>query len=332
MTLGREAFAAIREAGEPVLLEGLVADWPLVAAARRGEASLGDYLRARAGEAPIGVIEGPAAIEGRFHYDDALRGLNFARRESRVAALLDRLAEVSALDEPPSIAAQGIDLRAAMPRIEAENPMPLLDPAVAPRAWIGNSAKVATHHDSFENLACVVAGRRRFTLFAPEQVANLYMGPFAPTPAGAQVSMAHVTAPDFERFPRFRAAMDSALTFDLEPGDAIYIPYHWYHHVESRGSLAMLVNYWWNDAPAAGGSPWDAMMLGLIALRQLPPQQRRAWRAMFDRYVFQTDGPAGAHLPEAARAILAADSDSQLSQMRRSLIDKLTRFEGGRTS
>ena len=203
--------------------------------------------------------------------------------------------------------------------------MPLLPDDVAPRFWLGTPAIVATHNDTMENIACIAAGRRRFTIFPPEQVANLYMGPFHLTPAGTAVSMVHVTDPDLDRFPRFADALDAAQSAELEPGDVIYIPYGWYHHVEALSPLNLLVNYWWNPARRDVGSPWDALMHGMIALRQLPPDQRRAWRAMFDHYVFMSGGDPAAHLPKMFRGILGADSPADLNDMRRSIIAALDR-------
>ena len=194
---------------------------------------------------------------------------------------------------------------------------------MAPRLWIGNAAKVAIHHDPSENIACVAAGRRRFTLFPPEQVGNLYMGPFHQTPAGVPVSLVHLTDPDLERFPRFARALDAAMTAELGPGDALYIPYHWYHHVEALEPFNVLVNYWWDSAPAGVGSPWDVMLHAMTSLRALPPGQRRAWKAMFDHYVFMSGGDPGAHLPEADRGVLTPPSPRSFDQMRRALMTRL---------
>lgn len=94
----------------------------------------------------------------------------------------------------------------------------------------------------------VAAGRRRFTLFPPEAEPYLYMGPAHPTPAGTPVSMVHVSAPDLDRFPLFTMALESAETAELLPGDAIYIPRDWFHHVEALDRFNMLVNYWWDAA------------------------------------------------------------------------------------
>ena len=110
--------------------------------------------------------------------------------------------------------------------------MPLLRPAVAPRIWIGNRVKVQTHFDLLDNIACVVGGRRRFTLFPPEQVPNLYIGPLDFTPSGTPMSMVPLTNPDFARYPRFAEALPPRSRRELEPGDALYIPYGWWHHVE----------------------------------------------------------------------------------------------------
>ena len=126
--------------------------------------------------------------------------------------------------------------------------MPLVPAAAKPRLWIGNAAKVATHNDPIENVAVVAAGRRRFTLFPPSAEPDLYMGPHDPTPAGARISMVHVTAPDFERFPRFASALEVAQVAELLPGDAIFIPRDWYHHVEALDRFNVLVNYWWDSS------------------------------------------------------------------------------------
>lgn len=314
---------SIRAAAQPVLMRGLASDWPAVAAARGGERAFVEYLSRFASDEAVPVAHAPPEIEGRFHYRDDAGSLNFAKRAASLRHLFAALIEETHRPHPSSLAAQGLEIDRCMPGFADENWLQLLDPAIRPRAWIGNAAKVATHHDPLENIACVVAGRRRFTLFPPEQLTNLYMGPFDPTPAGTPVSMVHVTKPDLTRYPRFAQAMAAAFVANLEPGDAIYIPYQWYHHVEAIGGVTMLVNYWWNAAADVGGSPWDAMLHGMMALRGLPEDQRRAWREMFDHYVFLTDGDPGAHLPAAARGVLAATSARDLEEMRRTLIRHL---------
>jgi hypothetical protein len=320
------AFAAIREAAEPVVLRGLTADWPVVAAARSG--TLGDYLSRMATVEPVPMVRARAEEEQRLHYTAAIERPNFVREPVTIAGFFAELARQDGIPDADTLAIQGLAAASVLPDFATANPIPLL-PGVEPRLWLGTATIVATHNDQVENLACVAAGRRRFTLFAPEQVANLYMGPFHITPAGTAVSMAHVTAPDLARFPRFADALAEARTADLEPGDAIYIPYGWYHHVEALSPLNLLVNYWWNVARADVGSPWDAMMHGLVALRQLPADQRRAWRAMFDHYVFMTDADPAAHLPESVRGVLGARSPADLSTMRRSIIAALQRLEQG---
>ena len=151
--------------------------------------------------------------------------------------------------------------------------MPLMDADVRPRLWLGNAFLTPAHIDELDNLACVVGGRRRFTLFPPEQVRNLYIGPLDFTPAGAPVSMVSLKAPDFERFPRFRDALAAARVADLEPGDALFIPAVWWHHVESFDVVNMLVNYWWQQ-PAYmlpdRVSPTKTMLHALLSMRHLP--------------------------------------------------------------
>ncbi|MDP1026708.1 cupin-like domain-containing protein [Sphingomonas sp. KR1UV-12] len=321
------AFAAIRAAGRPAVLRGLVADWPAVVAAREGR--LRDYLGAMATEEAIPMVRAAPEEDGLLHYEAALKGPNFTRTAVTMRGFLAALAAEAGKPRPDTLAVQGLDTRAVLPGFGEAHRLALLPPDVSPRVWIGTAAKVATHNDPAENIACVVAGRRRFTLFAPDQIGNLYMGPFHVTPAGTPVSMVHVTRPDLERFPRFAEALAAAESAELGPGDAIYIPYGWYHHVEALAGINMLANFWWNPARRDLGSPWDALMHGMMSMRQLPPDQRRAWRAMFDHYVFLAQGDPAAHLPPAARGILDANTPEDVAQLRRTLIAALQRGPAG---
>ena len=314
-------FAEIRALGDPVVMQGLASDWPLVAAAKAGSAP--EYLIRSATEGPVPFMRAGPEVEGRLHYGEGVAGRNFERLEDTLAGFIVQLRAEAAKLQPASLAIQGMPAGERLHDFARAHPMPLAPAGATPRLWIGNAAKVAIHHDPSENIACVAAGRRRFTLFPPEQVGNLYMGPFHQTPAGVQVSLVHLTAPDLERFPRFQRALDAGLTAELGPGDALYIPYHWYHHVEARDPFNVLVNYWWDPAPAGTGSPWDVMLHAMTTLRALPAGQRRAWRAMFDHYVFMTNGDPGAHLPERDRGALTPPSSRSFHQMRRALMLKL---------
>jgi len=314
----------IQPLARPAILRGLVSDWPAAAQGRAGNEGIARYLCRLATPEPIGYVHASPEIEGRLHYAGDMRGLNFERARLPLEAFLELLTTAARSANPPALAAQGLSVPHCLPGFMSENACPLLPDTVLPRAWIGNAIKVATHNDPAENIACVIAGRRRFTLFPPDQIGNLYLGPLHFTPAGTPVSMVHLTRPDLVRYPRFAAAISHSQTADLVSGDAIYIPYQWYHHVESFDPINILINYWWNPASEAGGSPWDAMLHGIMSIRGLPESQREAWRAAFEQYVFLANGAVADHLPEHVRGILGADTAEDLDQMRQVLIRNLS--------
>jgi hypothetical protein len=309
----------IRPAGQPAVLRGLAADWPAVQAALRSDEEIVAYLKRFRIDRPVSVTIGEPAIGGRFFYRDDLRGFNFNRGMSPLDPFLDRLLRDRDNDAPYGLAVQSEIIPQLFPGFEQENAIDLIPPSVEPRAWIGNAIRVATHYDLMENIGCVVAGRRRFTVFPPEQIANLYPGPLEITPAGTPVSMVDDRDPDLARYPRYAEARATAQTALLEPGDAIYLPFHWWHGVDSLERVNMFVNYWWNDARKDAGSPYDALMFGFLALKTLPPEQRKVWRAIFDHYVFSTEHDPAEHLPPHARGILGEASPEQLARIRATL-------------
>ena len=234
--------------GKPAVLRGLAADWPLVAAARESAEEWIAMLSDRASGEPVEIIRTDPENEGRFHYAPGGNALNFVRGRADLRVFLAALVEQSGLPTPYAMVVQGLLADRHIPGFAASHPMPLVPAETEPRVWIGNASKVATHNDPVDNVAVVVAGRRRFNLFPPDAEPDLYMGPAHPTPAGTPVSMVHVTAPDFERFPRFAKALEVGFQAELGSGDAIFIPKAWFHHVEALEPFNMLVNYWWSSA------------------------------------------------------------------------------------
>ena len=311
-------FQEIRDARQPAVLRGLAAEWPAVQAAKRGDRELVDYMKNfPAGSRPSAIL-GPPEIRGRFFYNDEVSALNFQRGITDLHPFLDRLLRDRDEVTPFAMAVQSEFVENLLPGFEEQNRIDLL-PTVKPRAWIGNRIRVAPHYDLQENIGVVVGGRRRFTLFPPEQLANLYPGPFELTPAGTPVSMVDPHNPDLDLYPRFAEAMKVAQQAELDPGDAIYIPYHWWHGVDSLEPVNLFINYWWSEAPAGVGGAYDALMYAVYSLKALPPEQREVWRTVFDHYVFGMNGDPGAHLPEHARGILGEPTPGLLNRMRQTL-------------
>lgn len=315
--LSPAGFAAVQAGYEPVVLRGQVADWPAVAAGQAGIEATARYVAGFDNGRPAEVMVGQPNIGARFFYSDDLRGFNFKRQQVPLAALLAELVRLAGEARPPALYAGAAATGEHLPGWAAANPLNLTAGAT-PRIWLGNATIVSTHFDTSPNLACVVAGTRRFLLFPPDQIANLYVGPLDVTMAGQPASMVDPDAPDLARYPRFAEALRHARVAALEPGDAIFMPPLWWHHVRAEGALNVLVNYWWDRDPQA--SPFVALAHGLLALRDLPPAERAAWRQWFDHYVFGPDAASVAdHLPPFARGILGPPSPARSDRLKQFL-------------
>jgi len=321
---------ALMAAQQPVVLKGLARDWPLVARGREGPLAAIAYLKSfYAGRPVVGSTGGPE-IGGRFFYNADLTGLNFEAARVPLDEFLDRIAAHLDDPDPPSFYIGSTDLDLYLPGFRAENDLGL-DPAVfgpaTPLAsiWIGNRTIASAHYDMSNNLACCLVGRRRFTLFPPEQVGNLYPGPLEPTPGGQVVSMVDLRAPDLELYPRFAEALAAALVAELEPGDVLFYPALWWHHVEALDAFNAMVNYWWNPSPAFMDTPMNTLLHGLLSLRDRPEPEKQAWRALFEHYVFGPADRAAAHLPEHARGDLGPLDEVRARRLRAFLLNRLNR-------
>ncbi len=294
------------KAHKPVVLKGLVKHWPLVQMAKEKPTQMLQYIVDHDSGTEVDAIMLRPECGGRVFYNETLDGFNFIKNRLPLSKVLEQLARYTQFPSPPSVAVQSALMSQCLPSVLAEHAMPILPADIIPRIWVGNKITTPTHIDGSDNIACVISGRRQFVLFPPEQITNLYIGPldFAPTPS--PISMVNLREPDFNRYPNYSIALEHAQTAILEPGDAIFIPNLWWHHVESLDQINILMNYWWggsNFSTADKTSPYGLMMQALLSFKDLPPAQRQAWGHVFQHYVFSPDHPAS-HLPERLPCVL----------------------------
>ena len=311
----------------PLVLRGVVKQWPMVAAARTSVHAAIDYLkRFDHGGMPVIANVAPPQAAGRVFYNDDLSDFNFRREKVPLAVMLDTLRKYHDEPSPPSIYVGSTTLDTFLPGFREENVLGFgaRDPLAS--IWIGNRSRIPAHQDVPDNLACVVAGRRRVTLFPPSELENLYIGPLDHTPAGQAVSLVDFHAPDYGRFPKFAEAVKHAQVAELEPGDAVFIPSMWWHHMEGLEAFNVLVNYWWRQSPAWMDTPMNALMLAIMCVRDLPLGERAIWKDVFNHYVFDYDEAAVAgHIPEPARRVLSPIDEARARHLRALLLQRLNR-------
>ena len=289
---------------EPVALRGLCADWPAVKAAKLSWHELTSYLLRLDSGAVSQAFLGPASIAGHYFYSEDLSGFNFDRADLSLAEAMGRMEAAASDPEQSSVYLGSIAADDHVPGFADQNQLAIAPSTIRPRLWIGNASFVSAHYDTFDNIACVVAGRRRFTLYSPEAIGDLYVGPIDFTMAGPPVALAAGSTPGDPRYPRFEKIRDCTLTVELEPGDALYLPKLWWHQVEATEPLNLLVNYWWDATSSGGDDPYATMMLAMTAIAERPVAERSAWQAFFDHYVFRPNGHPLAHLPPGKHGIL----------------------------
>ena len=317
-------FETIVAAEQPVVIRGLLDAWPALAAGRRSPTALNAYLKAMDTGAPVPVMEAPASTGGRFGYGADLREFAFSKRQAGLTETLDRIEHLLGWPEAPFVAIQMLPLASHLPAFVRDNPMPLMPPKVMPRLWVGGPVKTQTHNDRDHNLACVIAGRRRFVLFPPTEVANLYVGPLDNPPP---LSLVDPEAPDLARFPRYRDAHAAAQVAWLEPGDALFVPKYWWHHVTSLAPYNAMVNSWWGETGVGLERTNDVFLTALLAFKDLPPGERAYWKAMFEAYVFAAAGEATAHIPDGLKGALGPMSPSFRAALKHQL--KMAFLKGG---
>lgn len=306
----------------PFVVRGLVKDWPLVEAGKKSGRDARAYLQSKAKDNMFVASVGPPESKGRLFYRDDM-SMNFRIGKAELPKIFSEIDQIEDLEEQPMIYMSSVNMKLYFDGLREENSLDFDDQDLLESIWIGTRSRVAAHNDFPSNIACVSVGQRRFTLFPPAQFRNLYIGPVDNTPAGRAVSMVDFHEPDFEKYPKFRDAIAQAATATLDPGDAIFIPSMWWHHVEGLSPFNVLVNYWWRETPRYLGSPQNALNHAMLAIRDLPEHERKHWRDMFDYYIFEGGTGVTELIPEQGRGVLGPLTAEAAGRLRSFLIKTL---------
>ena len=281
--------AHLLTASEPWVARGFTKRWPLTSAAAKSTHSALNYLESFYDGMMVRAIVAEARHMARFFYNEDMTGFNFYTIETTLQRFFHQLIKYENDPKAPAIYVGSVDITKLRPGMSTDNTLAteLHEPTVS--LWIGNRSRVSAHFDLPRNIACCVAGKRRFTLLPPDQAKNLYVGPWDMTPAGQPISLVDFVKPDYARFPNFRDAERNMLTVDLDVGDAVYIPSLWWHHVQGLSSINGLINFWWHESNNDEVSLINTLKSTSQLMESLPEDQRKAMKALFDCYVFGED-------------------------------------------
>ncbi|MGK0306800.1 MAG: hypothetical protein ACI8UG_002558 [Gammaproteobacteria bacterium] len=308
---------------EPVVLRGFASDWEIVHLANNSLDAVANYLCKHDSGKTQRLVTTPAAANGRMFYNENLDGMNFSVQQTSLSSSIKQMLRRPEGHGSENHCIQSVSVRDNLPLLEEKFPNHVLKNSTRSFIWIGNQMTVAPHFDEASNIAVVAAGKRRFTFFPPEQIKNLYIGPLDFTPSGQPISLVNLRDPDLKRFPRYEEAYKNAMSVELNPGDAIYIPSPWWHHVESLSKFNVLVNYWWSNAYVSSALPFPMLIHAIQALKNLPQGQVNAWESILEHYLFDRSVDPAAHLPAGTAGILGDLTPQKATHLHKWLVNQL---------
>jgi hypothetical protein len=316
--------------GQPVILKGLVKDWPLVKAGQQSPDKVMEQLELNYSGRPMLVYKGAPDINARFGYDPSCTGFNYSTEKSTIPEVFAAIRSQLNQEEHDYLYINSLMFDEGFPSLSQSHQLAFEHPEFVnnqpvAKIWLGTESVAAAHFDQPKNIACCVLGKRRFTLFPPEQIDNLYPGPLSPTPGGQVVTLANLSEPDFSRFPRLKNALENAYIADLEPGDGLYYPNMWWHEVEAFDRFNAMVNFWWMTAEPYLGNPMDVLLHAMLSVRDRPAKEKEAWKALFDYYIFGDSEQVRGHLPSESHGAFAKMDDNLARRLRAMLRNNLNR-------
>jgi Cupin-like domain/SCP-2 sterol transfer family len=221
--------------GIPVILPNYTAKWPLMQMSR---------------EELKGVLGGAQGIVVQQDYVKDKVNLKRGSVPMSYAEFIDRLNDPSTASGPPPYMANSPIPEALYPFIEFPPYYPR-ELYQLPKLWLGAGGTYSgLHRDGTDNLYVQVWGRKRFLLASPDEWKYFYTWS-TDLRGGLEGCDVDPENPDLDRFPLFAQA--NIIKVDLSPGDMLYLPEGWFHHVRSL-SLSLSINFW--PRVARGTAAW----------------------------------------------------------------------------
>ncbi|MGW6425538.1 cupin-like domain-containing protein [Nocardia sp. NPDC055053] len=209
---------------EPAFLPGLAAGWPAV---HRWDF---DFLGKLRPEMTIELVRG----------DRESAATHFT--ESTLGAYMEFLA----LDDPgeESLYLKEFDLLRRFPQLQADiSPRKRLFPRRAvsppPGVWVGPAgARTGAHYDLLGNIAVAIRGNKRFRIAPPGFVegADALSAKYDPWARLSARPLAEIAAVSTN-------SEKSLFEIELQAGDALYVPDHWWHEVYNRSASILLSGF-----------------------------------------------------------------------------------------
>jgi len=331
-----EFFSELLPRNEPVVFRGAVAGWSLARATSDEPSMFLDHVTRVIGHRTVPVSIGLPGDRGSVSYDSFDESIGIPNTLVGNRLFRDVAREMKTELQSKTghfLYVQSVDVAKDLPEL-----LPLLDFPLSKsprfksghwRFWIGSgNHHVHTHYDRFHNFYSVLVGSKRFTVFPPEVLPDMYVGPLEGGPYGTPASMVNLYAPDLVKYPRFARALEKAGCVELHPGDVFYLPANWWHHVQSNG-LNGAANYWWTDLDEHSLKEANATFLrALLSIRPLPQHWRSFWKTFMDYFVHMVDGDPYAHLSIENQGFAGHPTPERLDYIRLLLADHATGESG----
>lgn len=231
LSLRSQDWTSLYASKFPVLLKGLCLDWPAVSRWR-----LSSYLREKVGHHPVEVELG-----------DSYTDRNIQKSLISMADLVDILENPDLAKKFPPIYLAQYNIR-DMPELKSDYRIPDIvrtgkGSVYKINIWLGlENTFSPCHYDPYHNILCQITGKKTVILYNPDFSLNLY--PYKNDirlKNTSQITNVYGEV-DLQRFPLFSQCYGLKAT--LEPGDAVYIPFKWWHYCKGN-SLNCSINYWW---------------------------------------------------------------------------------------
>lgn len=316
--------AELLNSSVPIVLKNFVSQWPLVLAAKESDNAVIEYIASFYQGFLVNTCTIPASKDPVVSLSDDMNGFNFTNQQTSLISSLKLITHNASNPNADTLYIGSTSIAQCLPALIEHCTIKVLNECRIFNLWAGGKVTVPAHYDVAQNLACCVTGKRRFTLFPPEQVDNLYIGPLDKAPGGQPISLTTTNTVNFKQYPKFKHAIAASMSVVLEAGDALILPSMWWHQVEGLDTLNILFNYWFKNTPAFYGQPTNALHHAILTIRNLPKHERIAWQHVFNHYVFEECDFS--HIPESAHSILAKPIDElSARKLRADLQNKLRR-------